>query len=238
MKILSYNMHKGRSFFFRRNMIQAMKKKIHEVDAEIVFLQETKGDQQQFEEIADTVWPHYRYGQNAVTARGRANHGNAILSKFPILEWENIDLTVNQFEKRGLLYARTEVPVQNSSERVNLHLFCTHLNLLQKDRLRQLPVTLEAIRQKTGRDERVIFAGDFNDWQNQLTGSLQRDVGMQECFLARNGKTAATSPAVLPLLSLDRIYYRNLTPLHASVLDDRQWRWMSDHLPVMAEFTV
>ncbi len=37
----------------------------------------------QFAFLADEIWPHFAYGKNAIYSAG--HHGNAILSKHPIL---------------------------------------------------------------------------------------------------------------------------------------------------------
>ena len=49
---------------------------------------------------------------------------------------------------------------------------------------------------------------------------------------------ALTFPARLPLVQLDHIYVRGLTPLGLKVPRGRIWWRMSDHLPLIAEFQV
>ena len=51
-------------------------------------------------------------------------------------------------------------------------------------------------------------------------------------------KQALTFPARLPLVQLDHIYVRGLTPLSLKVPRGRIWWRMSDHLPLIAEFQV
>ena len=46
-----------------------------------------------------------------------------------------------------------------------------------------------------------------------------------------------TYPSRLPLNQLDHVYARGLTPTHAMVPTGRIWHRMSDHLPLVAEFT-
>jgi endonuclease/exonuclease/phosphatase family metal-dependent hydrolase len=50
------------------------------------------------------------------------HHGNAILSRFPILHEHNQDVTHLRFEKRGLLHCALEVP----GLRQPLHCVCVH----------------------------------------------------------------------------------------------------------------
>ena len=53
----------------------------------------------QHEFIADSVWREVAYGKNAVSHHG--HHGNAVLSRFPIVAHENLDISAHAFESRG-----------------------------------------------------------------------------------------------------------------------------------------
>jgi endonuclease/exonuclease/phosphatase family metal-dependent hydrolase len=87
----------------------------------MVFLQEVQGlherprraprdwpEQPQHEFLAEGVWPHTAYGGNAIYDHG--HHGNAILSRFPILASHNQDISEHRFERRGLLHTEIAVP--------------------------------------------------------------------------------------------------------------------------------
>ena len=58
--------------------------------------------------MADALWPQFAYGRNAVYPHG--HHGNAVLSKFPILRYENRDVSISGPEKRALLHCVLDVP--------------------------------------------------------------------------------------------------------------------------------
>lgn len=81
LRILSYNIHKGKSPFLLNESLSAIRDSIRDVNADIVFLQEICGAQNaasdedsrvtsQLEFLADEVWPHYSYGKNAVYDSG------------------------------------------------------------------------------------------------------------------------------------------------------------------------
>lgn len=235
MRLLSYNIHKGFSGANRRYLLREMRSAIQEVSADTVFLQEVIGehrkmarlhntDAAQFEYLADTVWPHYAYGKNAIYSRG--HHGNAILSKHPFDHWHNYDLSRYWFSQRGLLHGRIG----------DLHLFCVHLGLLGGERRWQLDKLIGQIQALVSGPEPVIIAGDFNDWNlrchRELTDRLQMKEALSETF----GRPARTFPAALPLLRTDRIYYRNLSLVDADCLSGLHWRRLSDHCPLYAEF--
>ena len=101
LKIATYNIHKGFSHFNRRVVLHELRDRLRELDADIVFLQEVQGentrhaeryhnypDGAQHEFIAEEIWPHCAYGKNSVYEAG--HHGNAILSRFPILQSLNM----------------------------------------------------------------------------------------------------------------------------------------------------
>ena len=113
IKILTYNIHKGFNASNRRFVLHEMKDALREINADIVFLQEIQGehrhkqnrisdwpDTSQFEFLADQVWQHHAYGKNAIYKSG--HHGNAILSKYPFVEWENINVSLMKNASRSL----------------------------------------------------------------------------------------------------------------------------------------
>lgn len=186
----------------------------------------------QFEYLADEVWPHHAYGKNAVTTL--SHHGNAILSKYPIQSFENIDISTNQHERRGLLHARVHVPEADKT----LDLINLHLNLLHWGRRKQVAQLVERVGQTVSSGEPLIIAGDFNDWPNKLSDPLQESLGLQEVFLQEEGRCAKTFPSFLPILKLDRIYFRNLEVAQVVRFSGKPWSQLSDHLAIAADFII
>jgi endonuclease/exonuclease/phosphatase family metal-dependent hydrolase len=82
----------------------------------------------------------------------------------------------------------------------------------------------------------VLVAGDFNDWTERAGARLTDQSGLSEVFLSGSGAHAPTFPSVLPVLKLDRIYFRNLELVQARVLKGKPWNSLSDHAPVQASF--
>ena len=241
IKILTYNIHKGFSSGNINYALKKIKKSVKEVHADLVFLQEVIGhhethDQQmddwpnssQFEYIADQTWPHFAYGKNALYSQG--HHGNAILSKYPIHFFENEDVSFSKIERRGLLHA--EIRHGNHT----LHAFCLHLGLFESDRTKQIHKLCTRISNMVPPDASLIIAGDFNDWRQNASDLLKSKLGLNEAFIETNGKYANTFPSWFPCLSLDRVYYRNLTCISAKVLQGELWKRQSDHLPLLVEF--
>jgi endonuclease/exonuclease/phosphatase family metal-dependent hydrolase len=182
----------------------------------------------QYEFLAGSQWQHV-YGCNAVYDHG--HHGNAILSRYPFVSFENQDVSDHRFERRGLLHTVVSVP----GWRRNLHCVCVHLSLHERGRNRQLEAISGRLEELAMRDVPMIVAGDFNDWRHRASAILERRLGMTEVSVAHLGRVQPTYPSVLPLLRLDRIYVRGFKVASSRVHRGKPWSMLSDHLAVSAE---
>lgn len=245
LKVLTYNIHKGFSATNLRFILHEIKNFLRHIDADIVFLQEVHGERrisnqrfdnwhntQQFEFLADQVWHHYAYGKNAIYNSG--HHGNAILSKYPIIEWDNINVSMLRSASRSLLHGVIKIP--ESHQRI--HIICIHFGLFGHERERQLSTLVKRISTHVSSNEPLIIAGDFNDWREQAERYLHRDLGVKEVFKITRGAYARTFPAWMPVLSMDRIYYRGLDIINCNRLHGQPWHRLSDHIPLLAEFRI
>jgi endonuclease/exonuclease/phosphatase family metal-dependent hydrolase len=244
LRVVTLNIHKGLSQFNRRMVIHELRDGLRSMDPDLVFLQEVQGLNQRFamrfatcpvapqhEFLAGQEWQHV-YGCNAVYDHG--HHGNAILSRFRFLSFENEDVSDHRYERRGLLHCVVSVP----GWRRNLHLVCVHLSLHEGGRNRQLEAISGRLEELASRDLPIIVAGDFNDWRHRATAILERRLGMTEVSVAQHGRAMATYPSVLPLLRLDRIYVRDARLHDPIMLPRRPWSHLSDHTPLAAEVTL
>jgi endonuclease/exonuclease/phosphatase family metal-dependent hydrolase len=240
--VLSMNIHKGFTTFNRRFVLAELRDAVRHVGADILFLQEVLGqhllharqvvgwpDQSHYEFVADSIWPNFAYGRNAIYAEG--DHGNALLSKFPIIHHDNIDVSVAGDEQRGLLHS----VMRPALDKPELHVICVHLGLRSAQRNQQLRMLCAAIERVVPADAPLIVAGDFNDWRGAAHDYLLRHAGLTEVFITANGQAARTFPARWPLLRLDRIYLRNAQASQPLVLPRQPWSHLSDHLPVAAQ---
>jgi endonuclease/exonuclease/phosphatase family metal-dependent hydrolase len=239
LNVLTINMHMGFGVFNRRFILPELRDAVRKVSADVVFLQEVHGTQQaharrwehwpatsQYEFLADSMWPAFAYGRNAVYPDG--DHGNALLSKYPIVHHENLDASVHGTEQRGLLHCVLAVPGYGP-----VHAICVHLGLREGHRRQQLNL-LMGLLARLPVSAPVIVAGDFNDWRLQAD-SLLAGSGLHEAFVQASGAPAKSFPARWPLLRLDRIYVRNATTHWPKVLTNRPWSHLSDHAPLAVE---
>lgn len=241
IKVLTINTHMGFNAFNKRFILPELRDAVRATAADIVFLQEVMGSHAlhslkvenwpatpHYEFLADTMWNDFAYGRNAVYPDG--HHGNALLSRFPITEYDNRDISVEGTEKRGLLYCKITIPDQE----ITLHTVCVHLGLRDAHRSAQLHMLCELVNELPP-GEPVVVAGDFNDWQQKANRILAQGAGMEEVFSQQTGRPARTFPARLPLLRLDRIYVKNAGISHPQTIPLRPWSHLSDHAPLAVE---
>lgn len=231
VRILSFNIHKGVHYLYRRGVKLELIRSIEESKAEWVFLQEVRGshdfEETHLEFLADSIWQYHAYGRNAITGKNE-HHGNAILSADPILEFTNFDLSLSRFERRGCLLAR----VERSGK--TIYLANTHLNLRSTDRYKQVLKMIDFLDSEVPRNLPLVLAGDFNDWLEELNPILHQGLSVREAFEFLTGRSAKTYPSFFPYFRLDRIFLRGLHPTRAQVLDESRLL-ASDHRAIWVE---
>jgi endonuclease/exonuclease/phosphatase family metal-dependent hydrolase len=242
LHVATYNIHKGFSHFNRRMMVHELREHLRALGVDIVFLQEVQGlhlkhaeqhndwpEQPQHEFLAESCWANAAYGRNVIYDHG--HHGNAILSRYPILRAHNQDVTHLRFERRGMLHCALDIPGWD----VPLHCVCVHLSLLGLSRRRQMAILAEQLEAELPIDAPLIIAGDFNDWNNKAGQVLTERLGVHEAFGGTDGPPARSFPSHLPLLRLDRIYVRGFQVRSLTVHHGLPWARLSDHAALSAQ---
>lgn len=239
LRIATYNIHKGVQGLgpVRRLEIHNLGHAVEQLDADVVCLQEVRKLHRR-EEQYFTRWPELPqaeflcpegyfavYQTNARTKHGE--HGNALLSRWPVVSQGHEDMSDHRFEQRGLLHVELKI------KRRLVHVIVLHLGLIAGSRGRQVEQMAQFIEREIPRREPVLVAGDFNDWGGKLR-PIMNGHGFKD-FL---GERVATYPSRLPLTQLDYVYGRGLKPVGIQVPRGRIWWRMSDHLPLIAEFSL
>ena len=237
LRVATYNIHKGVQGLgpARRLEIHNLGHAVEQLDADIVCLQEVRkmnrSEAQYFERWPEVSQAEFLapegyeavYHSNAITRDGE--HGNALLSRWPIVRHRHEDMSDHRFEQRGLLHVELKVAG------VDVHAIVIHFGLLPASRVRQAVHLRRYIAREVPLDAPLLVAGDFNDWGSRIQRML-RGFGLHEYEEHR----AFTYPARLPITQLDHVYVRGLTPLGLYAPRGRIWWRMSDHLPLIAEF--
>lgn len=237
LRIATYNIHKGVQGLgpAKRLEIHNLGHAVEQLDADVVCLQEVRHHNRR-EQRRFAHWPELPqadflappgyesvYRTNAVTRDGE--HGNAVLSRWPVLGHRHEDISDHRFEQRGLLH--TEVQLAG----VCVHVIVVHLGLVPASRVRQVEQLGRYLEREVDPHAPLLVAGDFNDWGQRLS-RMMAHMGLHE-----HGARTPTFPARLPLTQLDHVYARGLKPVSTWVPRGRIWHQMSDHLPLVADFT-
>lgn len=237
VRVATYNIHKGVQGVGprRRLEIHNLGHAVEQFDADIVCLQEVRKLHRR-EEQHFTHWPELPqadflapegyeavYRTNAFTRHGE--HGNALLSRWPVVAHQHEDISDHRYEQRGLLH----VEVMMFGQAV--HVVVVHLGLIRASRARQVAQMQRFIEREVPAAAPLLVAGDFNDW-----GVLVQRALSATHLRAFEGQLHPTFPARLPLVQLDYVYARGLTPVGVHVPRGHIWWRMSDHLPLIAEF--
>lgn len=232
LRLVTYNIHKGIGGIDRRYRPERIIETLKHYQPDIVLLQEvddgvprSRGDRQVdlFSEAMEL--PYHAFQRNVRLTKG--HYGNAILSRFPLSDVQNIDLTIPMKKKRRALFARCHIKGRT------LVLINLHLGLAGFERIMQLRKVLNNKSFKhLHHITPTIVGGDFNDVWGTLNKHCMRPAGFSQV-----SKHASTFPAFMPVRQLDNMYYRGqMSFLHSFPGRTQVARQASDHLPLVAEF--
>ncbi len=234
-RVATYNIHKcvGLDRKLDPGRIVAV---LREIDADIIALQEVlcirgaNREDDQAHYIAEKLGYEYRIGDNRALQGGI--YGNVLLSRFPLGDAENHDISIAGREERGCL----RVDVEFDAER-RLHVYNVHLGTSFLERRRQARKLLsESILQAGPFSGPRIMLGDFNEWTRGLATRLLTG-HFASGDIRLHMQRSRTYPGILPFLHLDHIYFdESLDLRYAELYRSRTSLVASDHLPIFADF--
>lgn len=253
LRLVSFNIAHGRGLAPIQGLTSSRKLRsnlrriaglLGELGADIVALQEIdecsvwSGSFDHLDYIrAHAGFPHAAFGiNNRRSGLVSLSYGNAILSRMPIAETETIAFGKRRVGEKGFLFAEIDVGGR-IMPLVNLHL---HFSSRRK-RLLQLDLLVAWLRAKERERGGAwalppIVCGDFNtpDKGGDATASLLShlcDYG-DYCLHPLMGRTF---PSPLPRRALDFVF---VPPGCRAVRSEVVRSFLSDHRPVMVEFSV
>ncbi len=235
IRIVTWNIHKGIGTD-RRYALDRTIRVLQDLDADVVCLQEVDHgvSRSQFENQKKRLrrelgYEHAALGLNVKVQKGA--YGNLTMSKFPLLSSRNVDLTIPPKKRRSGLVTRVEVAPGTSWVIANVHLGLMHLE--RKVQVRRL---LSHLFEEANDREPLIVAGDWNEWASRLTRSVTKEWGFHLARTDHRPRGERTWPSRKPMMSLDKILYRDPVRCHHVVcVLDEVTRVASDHLPLMVE---
>ncbi|MDX2051108.1 MAG: endonuclease/exonuclease/phosphatase family protein [Polyangiaceae bacterium] len=233
--MITWNIHKGIGGVDRRYAPERVVELLRHHQPDVALLQEVTehmprnrfDDQVQLLSEA-TGMCHVAFNRQHRFAMG--GYGNLILSRFPLGDIEEVDLTVGWRKKRGAIQARAHVRHGEHTRSVMLHNL--HLGLAGSERARQLERFLASdpfrgIHKNTP----IVLGGDLND----LWGTLGPRFLLPQGF-ERAGALSNTFPAAVPLRPLDGLFVRgNVQVVKGHTCTTRLAKEASDHRPIIAD---
>jgi endonuclease/exonuclease/phosphatase family metal-dependent hydrolase len=238
IRVATYNIHKCRGIDGRTDpdRVAAV---VQELRADVVAMQEVvdvrdgKPQYDQVRRLAAALRDYHPYfGENRELYSG--TYGNLTLSRFPLKNCVNYDVTWRHRERRGCL--RTDVVLPDETV---LHVFNVHLGTSFFERRHQARRLLsdEVLNRAEFAGPRIVV-GDFNEWTRGLATRLMGDA-FQAVEPRAYLRYSKTYPGVFPLLHLDHFYYDRHLKLRSFRLSrNRKTLVASDHLPLVAEFEI
>lgn len=228
-RVLTYNLQKCQSATRHASPNQLIEA-ICARNAQVIACQEVFHDRDHrlpfSRQLQSALQHEHVFGPNAFYLEGC--HGNATFSAYPVDHQCNHDVSCHRLERRGILH--TSLKIQNR----NLEVFNCHFSLTAGQRRRQWS-RLESILDRFG-SRPVLICGDFNDWSGSLDRYIKKNNSLTGALWGLSPRARRSFPAKRPLLPLDRIYFRGLRLQEVQVLNQPNWRHLSDHLPLEAEF--
>jgi endonuclease/exonuclease/phosphatase family metal-dependent hydrolase len=235
LRTLSYNIHKCIGGVDRKYDPLRVVEVIQKLDVDVAMLQEVDSGvarsrhEHQVDILADALGLRYRTWFPNVDVRGGGRYGNAILSRYPIIESTNIDLSIRFKKRRSVLHA--VLRVRHDEVDRTLHVYNMHLGLARYERRIQLKMFLDSHPfQNLHTDTPVVVGGDLNDVYGRL-GSLLAPAGFRGIE-----RRPLTFPAWGPMRALDAIFVRgDMDFMRLARCDSDLARRASDHRPLIAE---
>jgi len=231
LRIVTYNIHRSRGMD-RRTRPLRVAEVLREIDADVIALQEVVGAGPRgshIEEIGAALGMGWVMAQTR-ELRGH-QFGNVVLSRFPIAQHCQHDLTYKSCEERCM--QRVDVDVNGRA----LHVYNVHLGtaILERRHQAQRLAAIVSNRHVTGPK---IVLGDFNEWMRGLTTTLLSS-RLKSVDLQQYMKRRRHYPGLFPILHLDHIYYDGpLEVQHIQVYRTRLSLVASDHLPLIADVRI
>lgn len=229
MKVITYNLHKGRTRAGRHMLLEATQA-LAAREPDLLLCQEVyHGDHESTHQarlLSEAMGHVHEFGPNAFYRTGC--HGNATFSRANAVRAVNVNISESLFERRGMLCTWFETGDGP------LLVLNVHFSLTGRQRRRQWYMLLQALPGDLSVP--VLAAGDFNDWSGSLDRRVQRAGILRNALWDVPRYERPTYPAGRPVFALDRFYYRGLRLASVQVLTGLPWSRLSDHLPVEAVF--
>lgn len=233
LRVVTYNIHRCRGMdrLVRPERIAAL---LATIDPDIVAMQEVIGPGLTGPGHAEQLGAALGMGWIMAPARELRRHqfGNVVLSRFPIRDYAQIDLSWKTCEARSA----QRVTIDLGPAGV-LHVYNAHLGTALLERRYQAPRLADWVSDRRVSGPRILL-GDFNEWGRGLVSDILAD-RLNSLDLYPHLKRRRTYPGFFPVLHLDHIYFSgNIEIQRVELPRSRLALVASDHLPLVADIRV
>jgi endonuclease/exonuclease/phosphatase family metal-dependent hydrolase len=232
LRIATYNIHRCRGLDGRTRP-ERTAAVIRSLNADVVALQEVVGLGPRGGGHAEELGALLAMGWVMAPARQLRGHqfGNAVLSRLPIVEHHEQDLTWKTCEARRL--QRVDIAVDGHT----VHVYNVHLGTAILERRHQAHRLAAIVADRHVGGPKLVL-GDFNEWMKGLATSLLSEK-LNSVDLRSHLRRRRTYPGVFPILHLDHIYYAGRVEIVRIELPRNRLALVaSDHLPLVAEVRI
>jgi endonuclease/exonuclease/phosphatase family metal-dependent hydrolase len=233
VRIVTYNVHRCRGLD-RRTRPERIVEVLAAIDPDIVALQEVIGPGATGAGHAELIGAGLGMGWVMGPARELRHHqfGNVVLSRFPIRDHAQHDLSWKTCEPR--CSQRVAIDVGASSP---LQIFNVHLGTALLERRYQATRLAAWVHDRRVPSPKLVL-GDFNEWSRGIAEDiLARKLNSIDLY--PHLKRRRTYPGIFPVLHLDHIYFEGTIDVRRIELPRTRLAMVaSDHLPLVADIRI
>lgn len=233
LRVATYNIHRSRGMD-RRMQPERIAAVLATIDPDVVALQEVIGPGLGSPGHAEQLGAALGMGWVLSPTRELRRHqfGNAVLSRFPIRDHSQLDLSWKTCEPR----CSQRVAIDLGGSR-SLQIYNAHLGTALLERRYQAPRLAAWIHDRRVQGPKIVL-GDFNEWGRGLVADVLAE-RLRSLDLYPHLRRRRTYPGFFPLLHLDHIYFSGGIEIrHIELPRSRLAMVASDHLPLVADVRI
>jgi endonuclease/exonuclease/phosphatase family metal-dependent hydrolase len=234
LRIATYNIHRSRGLD-RRTRPSRIAAVLADLEPDIAALQEVVGPGLDGPGHIEEIGAALGMGWVMAPAREHRSHqfGNAVLSRFPVREHAQHDLTWKTCEPR----CGQRVAVDLGGRGL-LQIYNVHLGTALLERRYQAPRLAGWIHDRRVSVPKLVL-GDFNEWARRGIVAAALERRLQSLDLYGHLRRRRTYPGFFPLVHLDHIYFEGEVAIRRITMPRTRLALVaSDHLPLVADIRV
>jgi endonuclease/exonuclease/phosphatase family metal-dependent hydrolase len=232
VRIATYNIHRCRGMD-RRVVPARILEVLRDIDADVIALQEVIGAGPVGAGQAEEIGAGLGMGwvMNCVRSLRQHQFGNVVLSRYPIVQHSQYDLSWRTCEPRNCQRADLDI-----DGRI-LHVYNVHLGTAVLERRYQAGRLASFVHDRRVTGPKILL-GDFNEWMKGLATKTLSSL-FESVDISQHLKRRRTYPGLFPVVHLDHIYYDGkVEVLNVEMPRTRKALMASDHLPLVATFRI